>query len=91
MLIASPAAVATAKLSRPPKSAAASAGTTSRLVSVGSRRPDTPATRITARPAKTVATTQLRNPRRSGESPVSMAPVSCSEAARVASPKRVYR
>ena len=91
MPIASPAMVAIAKPSSPASSAAASAGTTSRLDSVGSSLLVMPAIRIIAPPARTEAMIQLSKPSRSGESPVRIAPFSFAAAARVANPKRVNR
>ena len=73
-----------------PSSAAASAGTTSRVVVVGSR-PEIGSIRITARPASTDAIAQFTAPSRSGEMPSSSAPFSLPAAARVARPNRVSR
>ena len=73
---------------RPPRSAAASAGTTSRLVVVGSS-PAIGSMRMTAKPASIEATIQFTAPTRSGEMPSSTAPFSLPAAARVARPNRV--
>ncbi len=89
--IASPAMVVAANPFSPPSSAAAKAGTTNRLVSIGSSLLDIPAIAITASPASTDAIAQFRYPSRSGDKPVRTAPFSCSAAARVARPKRVNR
>ena len=88
MPMARPPAVVRAKDSRPPSSAAASAGTMSSGVVVGCR-PEMGSMRMTATPARIVASAQLAAPRRSGEMPTSSAPFSLPAAARVERPKRV--
>jgi len=90
MPIASPTAVATTNELNRATSAAATAGTISRLVPAGSRR-TTGAARMIARAASIEASAQFATPYASGDSPIWMAPSSCSAVARVASPKRVYR
>lgn len=80
----------TAKDSRRPSSAAASAGITSRVVVVG-LMPEIGSISTTATPPSTEATAQLIVPSRSGEIPSSRAPFSLPAAARVATPNRVNR
>ena len=87
---ASPTAAASATESNRPGSAAASAGTISRLLVVASRRM-IGAARISAPPARTVASAQLTMPIGFGEIPSSFAASRFSATARVVSPIRVNR
>ena len=72
------------------KSAAASAGTTMSGSACGSSWV-IEAARTPSPPATYVPSSVLASASRFGESPISIAPISFSEAARVASPKRLSR
>ena len=72
------------------KSAAVSAGTTWSGSACGSSW-TIEAARTPSPPAKNVASSVLASASRFGERPISIAPTSFSEAARVASPNRVSR
>ena len=71
-------------------SAAVNAGTTCRGSAIGSSC-TIEAASTPRPPARSVARSVLERARRLGESPISIAPTSFSEAARVASPYRVRR